>query len=228
VNPLLARLVAGTPSSETAGPSPLAPAAKPPIQKLRYTHEALLDILIVEPWISQNELAARFGMSASWISTIICSDLFQSRLAARREQLVDPEVRFSIKTQMEGLLARSMEVLRHKLNADPDQVPDRLAVQVATMAGKNLGMQAPPSVSVQETHVHLEELGQNLVGLLRRRRSETYDVETNSEGHPQCEPGCAADLRAGPPLQGLLPPSHLGVQPEGQEAGVPGEPGLPG
>jgi hypothetical protein len=187
MNALLQALVNGTPSEGVQPGSFLAPKAQT-IQKLRYTHEAMIDILIAEPWVSQNELADRFGMSASWVSTIICSDLFQSQLAERRDQLVDPELRLSIKTQMEGLHARSMEILRHKLNRLPDDVPDQLALQVAKVMSQGLGMGAP-KVSISETHVHLEELGQNLVGLLRRRKAETYDhEETQHEGHPQQRP----------------------------------------
>ena len=185
MNALLQSLVNGTPSAGVQPGSFLAPRSpRDQIQKMRYTHEAMIDILIAEPWVSQNELADRFGMSASWISTIICSDVFQSRLAERRDQLVDPELRLSIKTQMEGLHARSMEILRHKLNKLPDDVPDQLALQVAKVMSQGLGMGAP-KVSISETHVHLEELGQNLVGLLRRRKAETYDEETHHEGHPQ-------------------------------------------
>src|SRR5580765_8138765 len=175
MNPLLQALVDAKPGEVVPGASPLAPRREP-LQKLRYTHEALIDQLIAEPWISQNELADRFGMSASWISTIICSDLFQSRLAERRDKLVDPEVRASLKNQFEGILSRSLEILRYKLDATPDKVPDQLAVQVAKMAGSNLGLgDKGARVSIQETHVHLEELGNNLVDLLRRRKAEVIE-----------------------------------------------------
>lgn len=220
MNALLQRLVDGLPPA-----SPLAPPPRPQIQKVSYNHEAMIDMLIADPWISQNEIARRFGMSASWISTIICSDLFQARLAERREKLVDPQVRVSLKTQFEGLLSRSMEILRCKLDAEPEEVPDRLAVEVAKMAGKNLGMQAAPTVSIQETHVHLEELGQNLVKLMRKTRGETY--EADHEGHPQLGEGQGAGLLPSPPLGRQLPAAHLGLLPTREAAGVH-EPELPG
>ena len=201
--------------------------ARPAIQKLSYNHDAMVDMLVAEPFVSQNELARRFGMSASWISTIICSDLFQAKLAARREALVDPQIRASLKTQFEGLLARSVEILRFKLDAEPENVPDRLAVEVAKMAGKNLGMHGAPPVSIQETHVHLEELGQNLVHLLRRRRTEN-DYEAEYEGDPQLQPGQTALGAVGAPVQGQLPPSNLRLLPAREDSPVPGEPGIPG
>lgn len=172
MNALLAGLAPGT--------SPLAeerkaPAVKPPIQKVRYTHQAMSDMLIAEPMISQNELASRFGYSASWVSTILCSDVFQAFHAERRDLLVDPEIRTNLKLQFEGLLARSMEVLRAKLDKPPDEVTDQLALQTAKIASQSIGMGAP-KVSIHETHVHLEELGTNLVGLLRRRKTEASVV----------------------------------------------------
>jgi hypothetical protein len=186
MNPLLQSLVDSKPSESLAGDSPLV--AKPgPIQKLRYSHEAMIDLLISQPWISQNALADHFGMSASWVSTIICSDLFQSKLAERRDQLVDPELRLSIKAQMEGLHSRSMDILRRKLEKSPEEIPDQLALQVAKVMGQGLGYGGNESrVSVQETHIHLEQLGENLVGLLRRRKAvaaeEYVDAEVSSVG----------------------------------------------
>src|SRR6266404_8541740 len=188
MNPLLQSLVEAKPSEQLAGDSPLV--SRPgPLQKLRYSHEAMIDLLITEPWISQNELADRFNMSASWISTIICSDLFQAKLAERRDQLVDPEIRMSLKTQFEGLLSRSMDILRTKLSAPPESVPDQLAVQVAKMAGQSLGLGAHETrVSVHETHVHLEELGNNLVNLLRRRKQEYINAEVVPSVSPESGP----------------------------------------
>lgn len=184
MNPLLKSLVDGTPTLGLPSESANAPPARVQLTKLRYSHEAMLDILIAEPWISQNELAERFGMSASWISTIINSDLFQSRLAERREQIVDPEVRSSIKTQFQGLLGRSMEVLRHKLDRPPDAISDQLALQTAKVAAQSLGMGVRETkiINHNEVHAHLEDLGANLVGLLRRRKVESLTDAAESGG----------------------------------------------
>jgi hypothetical protein len=180
----------------------------------------MIDLIISDPTISQNDIADHFGMSASWISTIMCSDLFQSRLAECREKLIDPQIRASLKVQFEGMLARSMEVLREKMKARPDLIPDQLAVQVMKVTSQSLGYGVREArVSVQETHVHLEELGNNLVSLLRRRKSEIYDHEASSDqdqhqGHPQqLQSGTAP--RAGPPQQARplgLPPAHQRLQ----------------
>ena len=233
MNALLQRLVDGELPAAMPAASPLA-ARPSPIQKLRYSHEAMIDVLIAQPWIKQNELARIFDKSASWISTILCSDLFQSKLAQRRDELVDPEVRFCIKTQMEGLHARSMEILREKLDKDSEQVPDQLALQVLKTTSQGLGMGAP-KVSVTETHVHLEELGQNLVGLLRRRRAAVEREIVDGEVTPIEErPRAEAQPLSPPPLKQLQP--ARGEAPTLQQPELPspgagraddGPPGLP-
>lgn len=181
MNHLLEAMKSGVPAEELRGHSPLAVQGHmPPIQKLSYNHEALIDQIITNPWISQNELADLFGLSASWISTVMSSDLFQARLAERRDQLVDPELRTSVKAQFEGLLSRSMEVLRHKLSKHPDDIPDQLALQTAKVMSQSLGHGGGTKpVSKDEVKEQLETLGNNLVGLLRRKRvqADTFEGE---------------------------------------------------
>lgn len=186
------------------GASALAAPPRPAIQKLRYTHEAMVEQIIANPWISQNELGELFGFSASWVSTVIASDLFQSKLAERRDQLIDPELRASIKTQFSGLLARSMEILRAKLDRPPAEVPDQLALQTAKIMSQNLGhgVETKPQ-TVVEVHNHLEALGENLVGLLRRRRTEAEAIEIPAE--------CG---RSGPPANRLEHSNSGGFAPE--------------
>ena len=58
--------------------------ARPP--RIRYTHEGLIDMIIAEPWVSQNELAMRFGYTAPWISTVMTSDAFLAKLEERKAE----------------------------------------------------------------------------------------------------------------------------------------------
>lgn len=173
------------------GASPLAPPVKPPIKKLSYNHLAMADMIVGEPWISGDELAARFGMTPSWISTIISSDLFQALLAERRDKFIDPELRASVSLQLKGLLERSMDVLRQKLDRPAAEIPDQLALQVMKNSSASLGMGAHEArISINETHVHLEELGNNLVGLLRRHRQSAVVAEYP---HEQKSPSLSAN-----------------------------------
>lgn len=119
--------------------------------KTRYSHEAMADIILANPAISQNELAAYFGYSAGWISTIITSDAFQSYLATRKEQVIDPVLRGAIEESFRGLVIRSIEILRHKLNADVD---GGFALEVMKHSAKALGYGARLEIKGTVNHTH--------------------------------------------------------------------------
>jgi hypothetical protein len=143
-------------------------------RKLRYTHEAMVDQILTRPSISQNELGALFGYGPSWISQILASDAFQARMAERREEIVDPAVRASVEEQFKGLVLRSLDILREKLNRPSAAIPDNLAIRSLELASRALGYGARESTVAVQVNVdnHLEKLGENLVGLLQRKKAE--------------------------------------------------------
>lgn len=115
------------------------------IAKLRYSHEAMVDLIVQNPWISQNDLAAAFGYSPAWISCVLASDAFQTRLAARREEIVDPAIKATIEERFRALVIRSLEVLQTKLSQPV--VNDQVALRAAELGAKALGIgghAAPP------------------------------------------------------------------------------------
>lgn len=115
------------------------------IQKCSYSHEAMIDLIVANPAVSQNELAAYFGVSASWISLIISSDAFQAKLGEKREAIIDPVLRGAVEESFKGLIMRSISIVRDKLNGD---VPLDAALEVLRVSSKALGYGARPSTSV--------------------------------------------------------------------------------
>jgi hypothetical protein len=109
------------------------------LQSLRYTHEAMIDVIIAQPAIKQNELAKMFDKSVPWISRIIGSDAFQAALAKRREELTDPFLVATIEERFKGLAMQSIDILAEKLqltqNAD-------LALKALDVSAKSLGFGA--------------------------------------------------------------------------------------
>ena len=138
--------------------------ARPP--KLRYTHQGMCDLLIQHPMISQNELAALFGYTPSWISTIITSDAFQSLLAQRRAEIVNPEIALTLHERYNALATKSLQVLQAKISKPADQVSDALALKTAELAAKALGIggNGPPVVQVDPAS-YLPELANRLMRL---------------------------------------------------------------
>jgi hypothetical protein len=161
--------------------SPWPKAPTQPVLKLNYSHDAMIDQVIANPGISQNQLALIFGYTPAWISTVMSSDLFQARLAERRKELVDPVVLETVQNQFEGLVRRSLEVLQHKLNKDPDQIPDQLALRAFEVSVRAAGYGAKPDVVINHNEVHqtIESHGDQLVALLRRKKAEVLTLEVN-------------------------------------------------
>lgn len=150
--------------------------AKPP--KLNYTHDAMIDLILCEPAISQNDVARRFGYSPAWVSTIMTSDAFRARLAERREELIDPVVRARAEVNLKAMILRSQEVIMEKLNAPTHQISDGLALrafEISTRAA-GLGIKDPPAAPV-DINIHLGTLQENLVKMIRTRKREVIDAD---------------------------------------------------
>jgi hypothetical protein len=134
----------------------------------------MIDIIIANPGISQNEVALRVGYSASWVSTVMQTDAFQARLAERSKEIVDPSIRASIEENFKGMLSRSMEILRHKLDRLPGDIPDNLALRTLELSSRALGFGArvlPVAIDF-DMNSRLDKLGSNLTQLLRRKKAE--------------------------------------------------------
>jgi hypothetical protein len=161
----------------------------PEIKRISYSHDAMVDIIIANPCISQNQIAAHFGYTPSWVSQIIASDAFQARLAERRDEIVDPTIRATVEESLKGLLVRSMAILREKLDRPTHTIPDNLAIRTAELSAKALGYGARPELLHRpEAGGDLEKLGERLVNLLERKRAITIEgvpyeeAEVTSEG----------------------------------------------
>jgi hypothetical protein len=172
--------VRGMDTPQATAPQQSSGGAKPP--KIRYTHDAMIDMIIANPGISQNALASQFGYTPAWVSTVMCSDAFRARLQNRREELVDPALLLTIDEKFKGLVNRSLEVLAEKLSQPTTMVPDNLALRAAELGAKALGIggNAPPAT--QHLHVdHLAVLAGRLVEL-NQARPAPASVQTTYEG----------------------------------------------
>ena len=141
-----------------------SPSVRPP--KIRYTHEAMARLILENPWISQNQLAAHFSYSPAWISTVITSDAFQSYYAQMREELLDPELRLTLEERFRALTTKSLQVLQEKLSRPANEVSDQLALRAAELGAKSLGIggNAPPAPA-PDAGEHLARLADRLMSL---------------------------------------------------------------
>lgn len=109
------------------------------LQRVRYSHEAMIDVIIAEPTITQRELAKRFERSENWVSIVMGSDAFQAALAKRRDDLTDPFLIATIEERFRGLAQQSLQVIAENLEKSRNT---DLALKALDISAKALGFGA--------------------------------------------------------------------------------------
>lgn len=123
-------------------------SAKDAIQRVKYSHDAMIDLLMAEPGITQNKIGLYFGYTAGWVSRVMNSDAFQARLATRKADIVDPLIVANFEDRVKGLAVTSLNIIQKKLDLTENS---DLAVKAFEMSTKALGMGARPA-NVQQTN----------------------------------------------------------------------------
>jgi len=144
--------------------------------KCSYTHDAMIDLIIQHPEMTQLQIAAHFGYTAPWISNILASDAFQEKMASRREEIIDPELRATIEERFRALVIRSLQVLQDKLSQPI--VSDNVALRAAELGAKALGIggNAPPKPP-DTSNDRLERLAERLILLQSNVRGRIISGE---------------------------------------------------
>jgi len=95
------------------------------LQRVSHTHEMVINWLVLNPEKSLRECADTFGYTQPWLSTLIHSDLFQSRLRARQEQIAS-RVTSSIPEKLQAITDIALDKLGDVLakSEDPEYILD--------------------------------------------------------------------------------------------------------
>lgn len=120
-------------------------SAKPTIDKVRYTHEALLQFLLANPTVSQGQLAKEFGFTQAWISIIINSDAFQYKLKQRQDEMFKDAVIITLRDKMVGTAHLALDKLGQKLEIaqDINDISDAADMLLRNMGYGNKTAPAP-------------------------------------------------------------------------------------
>ena len=137
----------------------------PTLQNMKYSHDAMVDVIVANPAIKQKELAAMFGRSDAWISVVMASDVFQMKLAERRQEIIDPLMKEEIEARFKMVTRRSLEVLQEKLNAPASSIDGAFAIKAAELGMKGMGIGQPQPVQA-EGGDRISRLASRLEGLL--------------------------------------------------------------
>lgn len=148
------------------------------LKKVSYTHESMIDLIITDPWIEQNTIAAHFGYTPGWVSNVLASDAFQAAFAKRKDEVVNPELKATIEEHFKALVLQSIMRLKGML-AEPS-CPPQVALRAAELGAKALGIgghAAPASVPPPN---RLEVLAERLISLKRSTDERTVNGQVLS------------------------------------------------
>lgn len=85
------------------------------IIKTRYSHEAMAEIIIANPEITQRQIALQFGRTEGWISRVINSDAFRHLMHQKKKLLVDPIIMAQTEERFRAIINRSADLLQDKI-----------------------------------------------------------------------------------------------------------------
>jgi len=88
----------------------------PDLKKVHYSHDAIIDEILLRPDVTQRELSRIFGFTEAWMSIIVNSDAFKYRLAERKAEIVDPVIKASIEDRLRAVAERSLDRIMERLD----------------------------------------------------------------------------------------------------------------
>lgn len=133
------------------------------LDKIRYTHEDMIDFIIANPGCSQGDLAIRYGYTQSWVSLVMSSDAWKSAMAKRREDLVDPTLLATVQERFAAMTERSLARLMEKLEAP--QVSDNVVLKAVELGAKAMGVGGNAVSQPAPAADHLAQLANRLIDL---------------------------------------------------------------
>lgn len=106
------------------------------LKTLRPRHHSIMDFMLANPRAPYGAVAAEFGVTQAWLSTVINSDIFRAQLAARRS-LMDDHVNRDIVTRLQTLAKKGLTEMEAIL--DDEEVSASTKLEVAKTSLTALG-----------------------------------------------------------------------------------------
>lgn len=135
-------------------------------------HDTIIDILLVEPTLTQKEVAARIGRSVVAVSYVMGSDLFKARYEARR-LLINETLAQAITGKLTRLAVDAIEITHEKLKLQRDKLPfeDLVDVTDKTLSRLGYGMKtaANPAVVINNNQQVVAPISADELEAIRAR-----------------------------------------------------------
>lgn len=107
-------------------------------RRMRWWYESLADLMIANPKMTQNDLAAHFGRTATTISIIVNSDAFKAYMRQRRDEM-SQMLDHSIRSKLMTLTDNTLDVMIDKIDKKKDTIPLQELNRTVENAFKALG-----------------------------------------------------------------------------------------
>ena len=166
----------------------------PEIAKISFSHEAIINWLVLNPEKQLRDCAAYFGYTQAWLSTIIHSDIFQAKLRARQDEVFG-EIVEGIPEKLRALADVSIE----KLTQQVEQFDSpRLAMDACSLALKSLGYGAPAPRGpvVQNVQNNFQVSAEDLANIRQKMLAQSLGNTPNADVINQVEVLPATDSAA--------------------------------
>lgn len=190
------------------------------LKKVHYTHDALIDAIIADPSIRQKELAEIFGFTEAWISTVVCSDSFQARLAVRRSDLVGSSLLLNFNERMKRMALKSLDRLEGEL--DKKMACDvNVALEGLKIAAKGFGFGNAAQVNLSQNQTTQQNFVVHLPGKAASARewAEAYGAK---EGGLQANTAASMAVPPMPPaIEALCVEEAMDSSPDLIPIGLP-------
>lgn len=108
---------------------------------ISHTHEAIMNFMIAAPQLPLRDVAAHFGYTQAWLSTLIHSDLFQARLR-EKQGLVMSGIAEDLTAKLKAVADVGIEKIAQQLETSEDP---RFLLESTKLALTHLGFGAKPA-----------------------------------------------------------------------------------
>jgi len=121
---------------------PITDLGRPPRQRRdtrhMYWHDHIIDLLLVEPGITQKDIAARLGKHFTTISIIMNNDLFKLRYEQRRGEQ-SSRLTAAINHKLSGVALSALDIVQETLDKKRSALPFEELTDVMDSALERLG-----------------------------------------------------------------------------------------
>ena len=163
-----------------ATPNQAVTKEKAQLPQVDYSHEAMIQLMLVNQGAPHEVLAKHFHKTSGWLASVLASDSFQQALDPVRHLIQDPTITATMEERFRSLTLRSLSVLHHKL--DSSDCSDLVVLKAAEIGVKALGMgtaAALPQAVAPVTGVN--DLAERLIAALEKQRKNVKQKPVDIE-----------------------------------------------